>query len=350
MESESTAPAGQDQSEVFRGVATAAAVRTTERGISTRSTPAFVAGEELADLADGDERIVVLTADLASANRLNDFAARWPQRFFNVGIAEKNMISVAAGLASTGLIPFVGTFASFASLLGYEQIRTDCAYPGMAVRVLAHHSGMSLGYYGTSHHALEDLAAMRAVADLTVACAADANQLRAMLRASVDLVGPLYLRLGRGRDPEVYGDVPREFRFGVATWLRRGVDATVIATGAEVHPALRAAEMLAARGIDVGVLDMHTVKPLDLDAVRVASAVGPIVTLEEHSVIGGLGGAVAEALCDGGGAVRLLRHGVCDRYVEIGPPAALYAHYRLDARGVAEVVEEFLNDRGGPST
>ena len=335
-----SAATGQHQSEIFRGESPVA----TTKGISTRSIAAFVAGEELADLADHDPRIVVLTADLASANRLNDFEARHPTRFFNVGIAEKNMISMAAGLASTGLIPFAGTFASFAALLGYEQIRTDCAYPGMPVRILAHHSGMSMGYYGSSHHALEDLAAMRAVADLTVACACDANQLRAMLRASLDLPGALYLRLGRGRDPEVYADVPLDFRFGAATRLRDGSHATIIATGSQVHPSLAAAEILAARGVDVGVIDMATIKPLDLDAVRDAAATGVIVTVEEHSVIGGLGGAVAEAIADLRLSVALARQGVHDEYVEIGPPAALYAHYRLDAPGVADVVGRFLHD------
>ncbi|MFI5034962.1 MAG: transketolase family protein [Acidimicrobiales bacterium] len=341
MTAESTPPAAsaQHQSEIFRGESPSG---ETAQGIARRSIPAFVAGEELADLADHDPRVVVLTADLASANRLNDFEARHPRRFFNLGIAEKNMISVAAGLASTGLIPFAGTFASFAALLGYEQIRTDCAYPGMAVRILAHHSGMSMGYYGSSHHALEDLAAMRAVADLTVACAADANQLRAMLRASLDLPGALYLRLGRGRDPEVYADVPSGFRFGSAFRLREGRHATIIATGSEVHPSLAAADILAGRGLQVGVVDMATVKPLDLDAVRDAAQTGVIVTVEEHSVIGGLGGAVAEAITDLRLTVALARHGVHDEYVEIGPPAALYAHYGLDATGVAEVVEEFV--------
>lgn len=333
---------GQDQSEVFRGESPDHAAGVSEKGIARRSVPAFVAGEELADLADGDSRIVVLTADLASANRLNDFEARHPDRFFNFGIAEKNMISAAAGMASTGLMPFVGTFASFASLLGYEQIRTDCAYPGMPVRILAHHSGISLGYYGSSHHALEDLAAMRVVADLTVACAADANQLRAMLRESIDLSGPLYLRLGRGRDPEVYSEVPTNFRFGTAARLRDGADATIIATGSEVHPSLEAAEILAGRGMKVGVIDMATIKPLDLEAVRDAAQGGVIVTVEEHSILGGLGGAVAEALADLRIPVAFKRHGIQDEYVEIGPPAGLYAHYRLDALGIAGVVSEFL--------
>jgi transketolase len=334
---------GQDQSDVFRGVSPNANERRgrTEKGISAQSVPAFVAGEELADLADSDSRIVVMTADLASANRLIDFQLRHPDRFFNMGIAEKNMITAGAGLASTGLMPFVGTFASFASLLGYEQIRTDCAYPGMPVRVLAHHSGMSLGYYGSSHHALEDLAAMRAVADLTVACAADGNQLRAMLRASLDLEGALYLRLGRGRDPEVYATVPKDFEFGRASTLRAGTDATIIATGSEVHAALGAAELLAERGPSVRVVDMHTIKPLDVASVLAAATdTGAIITVEEHNVIGGLGSAVAEVLADHQLGVPFLRHGVNDEYVLIGPPAALYAHYRLDAAGVAGAVEE----------
>lgn len=342
-----TAP-GQDQSDVFRGVSSDSLVRRgrTESGISAQSVPAFVAGEELADLAETDSRIVVMTADLASANRLIDFKLRHPDRFFNMGIAEKNMISAGAGLASTGLMPFVGTFASFASLLGYEQIRTDCAYPGMPVRVLAHHSGMSLGYYGSSHHALEDLAAMRAVADLTVACAADGNQLRAMLRASLDLKGALYLRLGRGRDPEVYATVPEDFEFGRASTLREGSDATVIATGSQVHAALAAAELLLERGLSVRVVDMHTIKPLDVAAVVAAAAeTAAVITVEEHNIIGGLGSAVAEVLADHRLGVPFLRHGVNDEYVLIGPPAALYAHYRLDAPGVFDVVEEFCRMR-----
>jgi len=335
------------QRDLFRGVSAAdeqSAAKHgagTVKGIATRSVPAFVAGEELADLADDDPRIVAMTADLASASRLADFAKRHPARFFDMGIAEKNMITAAAGLASAGHIPFVGTFASFAALLGFEQIRTDCAYPGMPVRILAHHAGMSMGYYGTSHHALEDLAALRAVAGLTVACAADANQLRAMLRASLQVPGAIYLRLGRGRDPEVYASVPERFEFGQAVRLRDGSDATIITTGSQLHPSLAAAELLAAEGREVRVVDMHTVKPLDVSAVLAAATqTGAVITVEEHSIIGGLGGAVAEVLADHRLAVPFRRHGIEDEYVLIGPPAALYAHYRLDAPGIAAVVRE----------
>ncbi len=334
---------GQDQSEVFRGVTQARSGRRaqTGKGIATASIPAFVAGAELADLAETDPRIVVLTADLASANRLAEFGTRHPERFFDLGIAEKNMITAAAGLASTGLIPFAGTFASFAALLGMEQIRTDCAYPRMPVRILAHHSGISLGFYGTSHHALEDLAAMRAIANLVVVCAADGNQLRAILRASLDVPGAMYIRLGRGRDPEVYPEVPQSFSFGRAIRLRDGADATIIATGSQVYPSLLAADILAERGCHVRVVDMHTVKPLDVEeVVAAATQTGAVVTVEEHNVIGGLGGAVAEVLADQRIPVRFRRHGIYDEYVLIGPPTDLYAHYRLDGPGIASVVTE----------
>ncbi len=195
----------------------------TEQGISARAIPTFIAGEELADLADADERVVVLTADLASAGRTIDFANRHPDRFFNIGVAEQNMVSVAAGMASTGLRPFVSTFAAYLALLCCEQVRTDLAYTQMPVVMLAHHSGMALGYYGTSHHALEDLSAMRGIAGLTVVCAADANELRAILRACLASDGPVYVRMGRGRDPEVYADVPEDFAFGTGDPPHRGL-------------------------------------------------------------------------------------------------------------------------------
>ncbi len=342
------AAAGQDQSDVFRGrapMSTETPPNKSTKGTRGDSVPAFVAGTELADLTHTDPRIVVLTADLASANRLPDFGAAHPDRFFNMGIAEKNMVTAAAGMASTGLIPYVGTFAAFAALLCFEQIRTDCAYPGMPVRVLAHHSGISLGYYGTSHHALEDLAAMRAVANLIVVCAADANQLRAILRLSLTTPGAMYIRLGRGRDAEVYSVVPDNFEFGRAIRLRDGLDATIIATGSEVAPALQAADLLGARGCGVRVLDMHTIKPLDVEAVLAAATeTGAIITVEEHNVTGGLGGAVAEALADHQVAVPFRRHGINDEYAVLGPPAALYALYRLDPEGIAGIVEEV---RGG---
>lgn len=305
------------------------------RGTPNAALPAFVLGEELADIADRDPRIVVLTADLANANRTRDFQLRHPDRFFNLGIAEKNMMTIAAGMASCGMVVYAATFASFCVILGAEQAKTDCAYPAMKVRLIGHHSGMSMGFYGTSHHALEDLAITRAIADMTVVCATDANHLRAVLRASLDHPGAMYIRLGRGRDPEVYPEVPREFRIGRAATLRKGKDVAIIGCGSVVRACLDAAELLARRGIGARVIDMHTIKPLDAAAVRKAAReTRAILTVEEHNVIGGLGSAVAEVLVDEP-RVPFLRHGIPDEFVPVGPPAALYAHYKLDAPGIA---------------
>lgn len=337
-----TSPQAQDQAEIFGGGSAPLKDAKSFDGTDTKSIPAFVFGEELADLADHDPRVVVLTADLARSNRSTDFAARHPCRFLNTGIAEKNMITMAAGLASCGYVPFAATFASFSALLGYEQIRTDCAYPKMPVRIVGHHSGMSMGFYGTSHHALEDLGALRTMAGLTVVCATDANHLRALLRLSMDHPGAMYIRLGRGRDPEVYPEVP-DLAIGRAVRLREGSDLTVIATGSEVRPALAAADLLAADGLSVRVVDMHTISPLDKAEVLDAGRTGAILTVEEHNLTNGLGTAVAQTLLEAGlSKVAFRSHGVPDEYVPVGPPAALYAHYRLDAPGIAAVAKELL--------
>jgi transketolase len=338
------APA-QEISDTFRGGAAAARLKdsATGKGIEARTIPAFVAGEELADLGESDPRIVVLTADLAHANRTIDFAARHPERFFNIGVAEQNMVSIAAGLASTGLIPYAATFAAYLALLACEQVRTDCAYTGMPVRLLAHHSGMSLGYYGTSHHALEDIGITRAIADLAVVCAADANQLRAILRRSLEWPGAMYIRLGRGRDPEVYAEVPDDLEIGRAIRLREGDDVTIIATGSEVRACLDAATSLAEDGIEARVVDMHTVDPPDREEVLAAAGeTRALLTVEEHNLTGGLGSAVAETLADAGAGVAFRRHGVPNEHVVIGPPAALYNRYRLDAAGVEAVARELI--------
>ena len=333
--------ASQDQADFFTGVGSDR--KTTEKGTPAKRMPAFILGEELANLADRDPRIAVMTADLASANRTIEFKERHPERFFNFGIAEKNMVTAAAGMAASGQIPFAASFASFLGILCAEQIRTDCAYPNLPVRLVAHHSGISMGFYGTSHHSLEDLGMMRTIAGLTVVCATDAALLRSILRGSIDHPGPIYIRLGRGRDPCVYDAPPSDFEFGKAIRLREGTDVTLIATGAQVHPTLSAAEKLAARGIQSRVLDMHTISPLDKAEVRAAAAeTDAILTIEEHNITGGLGSAVAEVLvdCD---RLPFARHGVPDEFAPIGPPAALYAHYRLDSDGITSRVLELLS-------
>lgn len=334
----------QDESEIFRGTTTGSTRlrdKRSVRGTPKSGMPAFVLGEELADMADTDPRIVVATADLASANRTNDFRDRHPDRFVNFSIAEKNMITAAAGMASTGLIPYVATFASFAAILGAEAIRTDCAYPKMKVRIVGSHSGMSMGFYGSSHHALEDLGMLRCMADLTVVCATDANHLRGILRASVDHPRAMYIRLGRGRDPVVYDEVPK-IEFGRAIRLREGEDLTIIACGSQVRASLDAAEKVAEQGLTVRVVDMFTLDRMDTEEIAAAArGTKAILTVEEHNITGGLGSAVAEVLLDLP-RVAFRKHGVPDKYVEVGPPAALYAHYRLDADGIAEVARELL--------
>lgn len=348
-----TAQAGESQGQdaIFRGTGGGEVSlreagfkdKRSVRGTPSAALPAFVLGEELADIADRDPRIAVLTADLANANRTNDFRARHPDRFFNLGIAEKNMMTVAAGMASCGMVTYAATFASFCAILGAEQAKTDCAYTGMKVRLVGHHSGMSMGFYGTSHHALEDLGITRTIADLTVICATDANHLRAILRASVDHPGAMYIRLGRGRDPEVYPQVPKGFRIGRAATLRKGDDIAIIACGSMLRACLDAAAKLAARGVEARVIDMHTIKPLDAAAIRKAAReTAAILTVEEHNVTGGLGSAVAEVLVDEP-RVPFLRHGVPDEFVPVGPPAALYARYKLDADGIAKKAAAVLS-------
>ena len=299
-------------------------------------------GQTLGDLVDEGHPVFAATADLKYSNGLVGFERRHPERFVQFGISEQNMVTAAAGMATLGVIPYAATFASFLALLCCEQIRTDVAYTGLPVRLVGHHAGIALGFYGTSHHATEDLAIMRSIAGMAVVAPADAAQLSAALRATVDYPGPIYFRVGRGREPDVYAS-PAPFALGTAIEHGVGGDLTIVATGSTVHPALAAAELLRAEGCSVGVLDMHTIKPLDAGAVlRSATRSGLLLTVEEHNVIGGLAGAVAEVLAAAGVPARLHAHGIHDEYSLIGPPTHLYRHYRLDAAGIAEVAREAL--------
>ncbi|WP_131740564.1 transketolase family protein [Actinomadura roseirufa] len=304
--------------------------------------------DTLADLADEGHPIAAGTADLKFSNGLVRFQERHPDRYVQFGISEQHMVSAAAGLASTGLQPYVATFASFLALLACEQIRTDVAYTKLPVRLIGHHAGITLGFYGTSHHATEDLAIMRSVAGLTVVAPADAAQLAAALRASTAHPGPIYFRIGRGQDPDVYGpDAP--FELGKAVEHGTGTDLTIVATGSMLHPSLRAAERLNADGISTGVLDVHTVKPLDEAAVLAAAErSGLLLTVEEHNVLGGLGGAVAETVAGAGSGARVVRHGIRDEYSLIGPPTHLYRHYGLDPDGVERAAREVVFSKTGP--
>ena len=309
---------------------------------SVGNLASFVAQDELSDLVDHGVDIVVLTADLATSNRLAEFAERHPDRFFNTGIAEQNMMSMAAGLAACGHQVFVSTFASFASLLCAEHLRTDLAYTGLPVRVLATHAGISMGFYGTSHHAVEDIAVTRAIAGLTVMAPCDAATTRACIRASLDEPGPVYLRLGRGREADVHpADVTVER--GRFLTVRDGDDATVISTGIGVAQAAAAADRLGQEGMSVRVLDAVYLKPLDIDAIHAAARdTGHILTVEEHNVVGGLGTAVAEAVALGGLTAQIDKLGLNDEYALVAPPTQLWRHYGLSADGIADRVRALL--------
>ena len=305
-----------------------------------------VAGKVLAAMGDEDPDIVVLTADLKFSNQTVDFERAHPERFINVGISEQHMVTMAAGMASVGLKPYVATFAPFVGLLAGEHIRTDLAYPGLPVRVIAHHAGIAIGFYGTSHHATEDLGLMRSIAGLTVVCPCDATATEAALRQTADLPGPVYFRVGRGRDVDVYDGRPGAWRFGEAAVLREGDDLTIVANGVTVSGALEAAAALAADGVEATVIDAHTVRPFDDATIAEhAGRSGRLLVAEEHNVVGGVATACAEALVEHGLAgVKMARIGMpADEYSLIGPPTHLYAHYGMDGAGIETKARELLD-------
>lgn len=296
----------------------------------------------LLHLVEQGQNIVAGSADLQYSNGLNRFAAAHPDRFVQFGISEQNMVSAAAGMASTGVVPFVATFASFMGLLACEQIRMDVAYCKLPVRLIGHHTGISLGFYGTSHHATEDIGTMRSIAGLTIVSPSDGPQFEAAIKASMDYPEPIYFRIGRGRDPVIYKD-PQPFEFGKAIQHCEGEEITVIGCGQPVFHTLEAVADLNAAGHSVGVIDMPTIKPIDKDAILKAAETSKVIlTVEEHNVLGGLGAAVAEVLAESGTATRLVRHGIFDEYALIAPPTHLYAHYKLDTPGITQVVQDAI--------
>jgi transketolase len=314
-------------------------------------TKSFVAGKVLSEIADQDDRIVVMNADLGHANRTIEFAERHPERFFNMGIAEHNMVSASAGLASIGFIPYVGTFASFLGILCCEQIRTDLAYPNMPVRLLSHHSGITLGYYGTSHHATEDIGIMRSMANMKIVCPADAYSLEQAIRQTVDIEGPIYFRLGGGDDPDVYKSGDR-WRYDEIEILRNGSDAVLLANGTMLHPSLEAAQKLSEEhGINLTLVDLHTVLPLDTATLAsLLERSTTIFVVEDHNTRSGVATSVADAMVDLQiSGKRLVRIGFpSDEYAMIGAPYHLYQHYGLTGVGIATKVRAELT--GNKST
>ena len=298
-------------------------------------------GNALKELGAINPDIVVLDADLSNATKTELFKKDYPDRFFDCGIAEANMMSLAAGLAATGLIPFASTFAMFAAGRAYEQIRNSIAYPHLNVKIGATHGGISVGEDGASHQCLEDLALMRAIPGMVVMCPSDAIETRECVKAAAEYIGPVYMRFGRYGVPIINSE-NYHFEIGKGHVLREGEDVTIIANGLCVASSLDAAKMLEQDGINAEVINICTIKPLDEDLIiESAQKTGKVVTAEEHSIIGGLGGAVAECLSEKC-PTKMYRIGVRDRFGEFGPAAELIHKYKLDAEGIYEQVKEFL--------
>lgn len=303
-------------------------------------------GEALVELAEKYPELVVFDADLANATMTKGFAAKYPERFFDMGIAECNMTGVAAGMAACGFKPFTNTFAIFASGRAWEQVRNSIAYPGLNVKVVGSHGGLSVGEDGATHQSVEDLALMRAIPGMTVVNPCDGNEMKQAVEALLNYDGPAYLRLGRAAVETVTDEIEGyKFELGKGATLKDGSDVTVIATGMMVQLALKAADVLAGEGVSVRVIDMHTIKPLDEALVlKAAKETGCIVTTEEHSVIGGLGGAVAEFLSENC-PTPLVRHGVNDEFGRSGTAAAVLEAYGLTTEGLCTKIREALKKK-----
>ena len=299
-------------------------------------------GNALVELGKKYDDVVVLDADLAAATKTGIFKKAFPERHIDCGIAECNMIGVAAGLAATGKVPFASSFAMFAAGRAFEQIRNSVGYPKLNVKIGATHASISVGEDGATHQCNEDIALMRTIPGMVVLNPSDDIEAIAAVEAAYKHVGPVYLRFGRAAVPVINDNADYKFEIGKAVALREGTDVTIIATGLPVSESLAAAEKLAAEGISAEVINMHTIKPLDEEAViKAAAKTGKIVTVEEHSVIGGLGSAVCDVVAEKAPA-KVMKIGVNDVYGESGPAAELIKKYGLDADSIYEKVKAFV--------
>lgn len=292
-------------------------------------------GQALAELGAINDRVVVLDADLSKSTKTNDFKKVYPERFFNLGIAEQNLLGTAAGFAAAGKIPFASSFAVFAVGRAYDQIRNSIAYPNLNVKIAATHAGLTVGEDGGSHQMLEDIALMRAVPNMTVIVPADGVETKQAVMAAAEHQGPVYIRLGRPKVPVLFGD-DYKFEIGKGVVLREGTDVTLVGTGIMVSKAMEAADLLAADGISAAVVNISTIKPLDNGLItEMAQKTGAVVTCEEHNIYGGLGSAVAEVLVENC-PVPMARVGVEDKFGESGLPDQLLEKYGLTAASIAE--------------
>jgi len=298
-------------------------------------------GNALAEFG-GDERIVVLDADLSKSTKTDTFKKKYPERFFNIGIAEGNLMAVAAGLATCGKIVFASTFAIFAALRACEQIRNSICYPKLNVKIGATHAGISVGEDGASHQPVEDMAIMRALPNMVVISPADAVETKFAVKAAIEHDGPVYLRLGRLSVPTLFDESTYKFEIGKGITVSDGSDVTIVATGLMLQYAIKAKELLADEGINARVINIHTVKPIDKELIiKAAKETGAIVTAEEHNIFGGLGSAVAEVLVENY-PVPMRMVGIEDKYGKSGKPDALLKMYGLTAENIAAKAKEAI--------
>jgi transketolase len=306
-------------------------------------TSAEIYGEVLTKLGYEHKNLVALTADLAGSTKIGRFQKDHPDRFFNMGIAEMNMVAVASGMAAAGLLPVLSTFAAFAALRAAEFVRTDICYQRRNVKIIATHSGTSFGQAGTTHHCTEDLSVMRAMPYMTVISPADMFETARATAAAVEMDGPVYIRIGRSFEPPVHKNMDIDFQIGKAIKLHEGTDVSVIATGRCVAGAIEAAEIAKQSGISVKVFDMHTIKPIDEAAILEAVMdTRRIITVEDHNVLGGLGSAVADVIAASGKGCVLRKIGLQDCFSMVGYPDDLLHIYKMDADGVMETIEAIL--------
>ena len=302
-------------------------------------------GKTLAGLAEVNPNIVVLDADLSKSTKTADFKAVAPERFFNMGIAEGNMMGVAAGLSTCGKIPFVSTFAMFAAGRAFEQIRNSICYPRLNVKICATHAGLTVGEDGATHQAIEDLSLMRSIPNMVVINPSDAVETEAAIKAVAEYDGPCYVRLGRMAVETINTNADYKFEIGKGITLSEGNDITIIATGIMVEAAMQAKEMLKSLGVNARVIHIHTIKPIDKDLIiKAAKETGVIIPAEEHSVIGGLGSAVAEVVSENC-PVRVVRIGVNDVFGESGKPNELLEGYGLTAENIVEKAKKLVSEK-----
>jgi len=295
-------------------------------------------GKTLAKLALENEKIIVMDADLSKSTKTADFKKVAPERFINMGIAESNMMAVAAGISTCDKVVFASTFAIFAAGRAFEQVRNSISYPKMNVKICATHAGITVGEDGASHQSVEDISLMRSIPNMTVICPSDGVETEAAIRAVAEMKGPFYVRLGRSAVSVINGNPEYKFEIGKGTVLRQGNDAAIVATGIMVEAALEASNLLAEQGIKARVINIHTIKPVDTDLlVQAARETGLIVTAEEHSIIGGLGSAVCEVVSERQ-PVPVLRVGIKDVFGESGKPAELLKAYGLTAEDIVKAV------------